>query len=48
VIDPKRAAYGIGNDPFGITQIGQTPLRSEIGKIGLDRTFEERWSVTSA
>ncbi|MBW2414670.1 MAG: paraslipin [Deltaproteobacteria bacterium] len=42
VLDPKLASYGIGNYIFGITQLAQTTLRSEMGKIDLDRTFEER------
>jgi len=42
VLDPGRASYGIGNYMFAISQLAQTTLRSEIGKIDLDRTFEER------
>ena len=42
IIDPERASYGAANYLFGITQLAQTTLRSEIGKIELDRTFEER------
>lgn len=42
VLDPKRASYGIANYDFAISQLAQTTLRSEIGKIDLDRTFEER------
>src|SRR5512143_3199393 len=42
VMDPERASYGISNYIFAITQLAQTTLRSEIGKIDLDRTFEER------
>ena len=42
VMDPKRASYGVGEYLFAITQLAQTTLRSEIGKIDLDRTFEER------
>jgi regulator of protease activity HflC (stomatin/prohibitin superfamily) len=41
-IDPSRASYGINNLLFAITQLAQTTLRSEIGRIELDRTFEER------
>jgi regulator of protease activity HflC (stomatin/prohibitin superfamily) len=47
VLDPKRASYGIGNYHFAITQLAQTTLRSEIGKIPLDRTFEERASINA-
>ena len=42
VLDAARASYGIANYGFAITQLAQTTLRSEIGKIELDRTFEER------
>jgi len=42
ILDPERASYGISNLLFAITQLSQTTLRSEIGKIELDRTFEER------
>jgi regulator of protease activity HflC (stomatin/prohibitin superfamily) len=42
VMDPRRASYGITNYAFAITQLAQTTLRSEVGKIDLDKTFEER------
>jgi regulator of protease activity HflC (stomatin/prohibitin superfamily) len=42
VLDPQRASYGVSNYVFAIMQLAQTTLRSEIGKIDLDRTFEER------
>lgn len=42
VLDPERASYGITDYSFAISQLAQTTLRSEIGKIVLDRTFEER------
>lgn len=42
VLDAKRASYGITDYAFAISQLAQTTLRSEIGKIELDRTFEER------
>ncbi len=45
VMDPQRASYGVNNYLFAITQLAQTTLRSEIGKIDLDRTFEERTSI---
>jgi regulator of protease activity HflC (stomatin/prohibitin superfamily) len=45
VLDPGRASYGIGNYMFAISQLAQTTLRSEIGKIDLDRTFEERGAI---
>ena len=47
VLDPQRASYGISDDRFAITQLAQTALRSEIGKIELDRTFEERTNINS-
>jgi regulator of protease activity HflC (stomatin/prohibitin superfamily) len=45
VLDPERASYGISNFQFAIQQLAQTTLRSEIGKIELDRTFEERTHI---
>lgn len=45
VLDPERASYGITDYIFAISQLAQTTLRSEIGKIDLDRTFEERASI---
>lgn len=45
VMDPERASYGISNYTFAIIQLAQTTLRSEIGKIDLDRTFEERGHI---
>jgi len=47
VLDPERASYGISNYVFAITQLAQTTLRSEIGKLALDRTFEERAYVNT-
>ena len=48
VLDPEKASYGIDNYVFGVTQLAQTTMRSEIGKITLDRTFEERDLLNSA
>ena len=45
VLDAQRASYGIGDFVFAISQLAQTTLRSEIGKIDLDRTFEERGTI---
>jgi regulator of protease activity HflC (stomatin/prohibitin superfamily) len=45
VMDPERASYGISNYVFAITQLAQTTLRSEMGKIELDKTFEERSQI---
>ena len=42
VLDAQRASYGIGDYHYAVSQLAQTALRSEIGKIDLDRTFEER------
>jgi len=47
ILDPERASYGITDYAFAISQLAQTTLRSEIGKIDLDRTFEERSSINS-
>ncbi len=47
VLDPQRASYGISDYYYAITQLAQTALRSEIGKISLDRTFEERSYINS-
>ncbi|HVH27528.1 MAG TPA: stomatin-like protein [Vicinamibacterales bacterium] len=45
VLNPERASYGISDYLFAISQLAQTTLRSEIGKIDLDRTFEERTNI---
>jgi regulator of protease activity HflC (stomatin/prohibitin superfamily) len=47
VLDPARASYGIADYHFAISQLAQTTLRSEIGKIDLDRTFEERATINA-
>ena len=47
VLNPERASYGISDYVWAITQLAQTTLRSEIGKIELDRTFEERTNINS-
>jgi regulator of protease activity HflC (stomatin/prohibitin superfamily) len=47
VLDPARASYGISDYHFAISQLAQTTLRSEIGKIDLDRTFEERGRINT-
>jgi regulator of protease activity HflC (stomatin/prohibitin superfamily) len=47
ILDPERASYGISNYTFALTQLAQTTLRSEMGKIELDRTFEERTHINS-
>ncbi len=48
VMDPKKASYGIENFMFASTQLAQTTMRSEIGKLDLDRTFEERVAINVA
>jgi regulator of protease activity HflC (stomatin/prohibitin superfamily) len=45
VLNAERASYGISDYIFAITQLAQTTLRSEVGKIDLDRTFEERTTI---
>jgi len=47
VLNPERASYGIADYMFAISQLAQTTLRSEIGKIELDRTFEERTNINT-
>jgi regulator of protease activity HflC (stomatin/prohibitin superfamily) len=48
VMNPERAAYGISDYLFAISQLAQTTLRSEIGKIDLDKTFEERMNINQS
>jgi regulator of protease activity HflC (stomatin/prohibitin superfamily) len=48
VTDPMRASYGSSNYVVAITQLAQTTLRSVIGKLELDRTFEERDVINSS
>lgn len=48
VVDPIKSSYGINDYVQAVVQLAQTTLRSEIGKIDLDRTFEERDKVNSA
>ena len=47
VLDPQKASYGIDNYRFASIQIAQTTMRSVIGKLELDRTFEERESINA-
>lgn len=42
VIDPYKASYGVDDYVYAVTQLAQTTMRSEIGKIELDKTFKER------
>lgn len=48
IIDAVAASYGVENPYYAITQLAQTTMRSEIGKLKLDRTFEERESLNHA
>ncbi|HEX6707353.1 MAG TPA: stomatin-like protein [Albitalea sp.] len=48
VTDPMRASYGSSNYVFAITQLAQTLLRSVIGKMELDKTFEERDAINAS
>lgn len=47
MVDPVKASYGVTNYAFACVQLAQTTMRSEIGKIELDRTFEEREKINS-
>jgi regulator of protease activity HflC (stomatin/prohibitin superfamily) len=47
VMDPQHASYGVTDYLFAISQLAQTTLRSEVGKIDLDRSFEERTHVNA-
>jgi regulator of protease activity HflC (stomatin/prohibitin superfamily) len=48
VVDPQKASYGIDNYRFAVIQIAQTTMRSIIGKMELDKTFEERETVNGS
>jgi regulator of protease activity HflC (stomatin/prohibitin superfamily) len=48
VLDPQKASYGIDNYKFASIQIAQTTMRSVIGKLELDKTFEEREAINTA
>lgn len=48
VVDPKKASYGIDHYRFASIQLAQTTMRSVIGKLELDKTFEERETINSA
>jgi len=47
VVDPKKASYGISNYLFASSQLAQTTMRSVMGKLELDKTFEERETINS-
>lgn len=48
VLDPVKASYGVDDYAFAVTQLAQTTMRSEIGKMELDKTFEERDAINTA
>lgn len=48
VIDPVAATYGVDDPFYAVSQLAQTAMRSEIGKIVLDRTFEERENLNAS
>ena len=48
VVDAQRASYGIGNYLFATSQLAQTTMRSEMGKLELDKSFEERDHINGA
>ncbi|XP_005089636.1 stomatin-like protein 2, mitochondrial [Aplysia californica] len=48
VVDPFKASYGVEDPEYAITQLAQTTMRSEIGKIALDTVFRERESLNIA
>ena len=47
VVDPQKASYGIGDYRFASTQLAQTTMRSVMGKLDLDKTFEERDAINT-
>ena len=47
VLDPYKASYGVDDYVYAVTQLAQTTMRSEIGKIELDKTFEEREALNT-
>ncbi len=47
VVDPKRASYGIKDYKYATIQLAQTTMRSVIGKLELDKTFEERQNINA-
>jgi regulator of protease activity HflC (stomatin/prohibitin superfamily) len=48
VVDAHKASYGVNDYVFAVTQLAQTTMRSEIGKIDLDKTFVERMAINQA
>merc|ERR1719394_246067 len=47
ITDPFKASYGVSDPLYAVTQLAQTTMRSELGKMTLDKTFEERENLNS-
>eukprot|EP00075_Anas_platyrhynchos_P014916 XP_027304169.1 stomatin-like protein 2, mitochondrial isoform X1 [Anas platyrhynchos] len=47
VMDPYKASYGVEDPEYAVTQLAQTTMRSELGKLSLDRLFRERESLNA-
>jgi regulator of protease activity HflC (stomatin/prohibitin superfamily) len=47
IVDPIKASYGAKNPQYALTQLAQTTMRSEIGKLPLDKCFEDRLSLNA-
>uniref|UniRef100_A0A8C5TWB4 Stomatin-like protein 2, mitochondrial n=1 Tax=Malurus cyaneus samueli TaxID=2593467 RepID=A0A8C5TWB4_9PASS len=48
VMDPYKASYGVEDPEYAVTQLAQTTMRSELGKLSLDRVFRERESLNAS
>jgi len=48
VVDPMKASYGINNYQYAASQLAQTTMRSVVGKLELDKTFEEREGINAS
>lgn len=48
IVDPFKASYGVENPLYAVVQLAQTTMRSELGKITLDKTFAERSSLNAS
>ncbi|XP_077672714.1 stomatin-like protein 2, mitochondrial isoform X2 [Eretmochelys imbricata] len=47
IMDPYKASYGVEDPEYAVTQLAQTTMRSELGKISLDKVFRERESLNA-
>lgn len=47
IVDPKQASYGVNDPIYAVSQLAQTTMRSEIGKLSLDQCFEERETLNA-